>query len=133
MIQPLLVFGDWGILIARVILGLVLVIHGWPKIKNLKGTAEWMGQMFKPGILWATVVALIEFVGGLLLIFGFLTQIVAALVAIEFVVIILRVKWSKGFVGGYEFDLLILATAIFLATVGGGIFNLDDFLGLMFY
>jgi putative oxidoreductase len=133
MIQPLLVFSDWGILALRVVLGLILVVHGWPKIKNLKGTAEWMGQMFKPPMFWAAAVALTEFVGGLFLVFGLLTQVVAFLIAIQFIVIILRMNLKKGFVGGYEFDLLILAAALLLLTVGGGSYSLDSFFGLLFY
>lgn len=133
MIQPLLVFSDWGILILRVALGLILVAHGWPKIKNLKGTAAWMGQTFKPGIFWAAIVAITEFIGGLCLIFGFLTQVVAFFVAIEFLVIIFKVKKGKPLVDGFEFDLLVLASALILLTLGSGGFGLDSYLGILLY
>lgn len=133
MIQPLLVFSDWGILALRLALGVILVVHGWPKIKNLKGTAEWMGKTFKPGIFWATVVALTEFVGGLFLIFGFLTQVVAFFVVIQFLVIIFKVKKGKPLVDGYEFDLLILAAAIVLLTLGSGGVSLDNYFGIILY
>jgi putative oxidoreductase len=133
MIQPFLVFSDWGILILRVVLGVILVAHGWPKIKNIKGTAEWMGQTFKPGIFWATVVALTEFVGGLCLIFGFLTQVAAFFVAIEFLVIIFKVKKGKPLVDGFEFDLLILASALILLTLGSGGISLDNYFGVLLY
>ncbi len=133
MIQPLLVFSDWGILILRVVLGLILVVHGWPKIKDIKGTAAWIGQIFKPGIFWATVVALTEFVGGLFLIFGFFTQVVAFFVAIEFVVIILKVKKGKPLVDGYELDLLVLAAALLLLTLGSGGISLDNYWGVFLY
>lgn len=133
MIQPLFVFSDVGILILRVVLGLIMVIHGWPKIKNIKGTAEWMGQTFKPGIFWAVVISLIEFVGGLFLIFGFLTQIVAILVAIQFAVIILKMNFRKGFVNGYEFDLLIFAAALALVVLGSGHYSVDGFLDILLY
>jgi putative oxidoreductase len=133
MIQLFFVFGDIGIAFLRIVLGLIIVIHGWSKIKNIKGTAELMGQTFKPGILWGTVVTLTEFVGGIFLITGFLVQPVAVLVAIEFVVATFKVNWGKGFVNGYEYDLLILATAIALVVLGGGAFSLDKFLGLLLY
>lgn len=133
MIQPLFIFSDWGILVLRVVLGLILVFHGWPKIKNIKGTVEWMSQTFKPSLFWATAVSLVEFVGGLMLIFGFLTQPIALLVAIQFSVIILKVNRQKGFVGGYEFDLLILAAALALVTLGSGTYALDDYFGLWIY
>ncbi len=133
MISPLFVFSDIGILILRVVLGLILIIHGWPKIKNIKNTAEWMKQTFKPGIFWAAVVSLTEFVGGLFLVFGFLTQIVALIVALQFLVILFAMNFRKGFVGGYEFDLLILASAIALIVLGGGQYGLDNFFGLLLY
>ena len=133
MIQPLFVFGDWGLLVLRLVLGLILVVHGWPKIKDIKGTAAWMGQIFKPGVFWAAVVSLTEFGGGLLILLGLFTQIVAVLVAIQFVVVILKMKAAKGFKDGYEFDLLIVAAALALVVLGGGAFGLDSAWGLIIY
>lgn len=133
MIQPFLVFGDWGLLILRVALGIILVAHGWPKISNIKGTAEWMGTTFKPGILWAVLVAVIEFVGGLFIIAGFLTQLVAVAVAIQFAFITLKMNLKKGLKGGYEFDLLILAAALALLTLGSGALSVDKFFGIFLY
>lgn len=134
MIQPFLVFSDWGILILRVVLGLILLVHGWPKIKNLKATGEGFQAMgFKPAIFLGVVVAVIEFFGGLALILGLLTQIIALLVAVQFLVAILKVKAKRGLVNGYEFDLLILAAALALAALGGGVFSADSFLGLILY
>lgn len=134
MIQPLFLFSDWGLLILRVVLGLVLVVHGWPKIKNLKATGEgFAGMGFKPGIFWGTVAAVTEFVGGLFLIFGFLIQAAALFIAIQFIVILLTVKRRNRLVGGYEFELLILAAALALATIGGGSFGLDYFWSFWLY
>ena len=134
MVQFLLLFDNWALLILRVVLGLILLIHGWPKIKNLKATSQSFSAMgFKPAIFWGTIVALVEFLGGLALIGGLLVQVVAFLVAIQFIVIILKVKRDKGFAGGYEFDLLIIATALILFTIGGGAFGLDNILGIILY
>lgn len=134
MIQPLFIFSDWTILILRIILGLILLVHGWPKIKALKANAKNFEAMgFKPAMFWGTIAAFVEFVGGLFLIFGFLTQFVALLVAIQFIVAILKVKGKSGLVNGYEFDLLILGAALLLMTVGGGFYSLDDFLGFVLY
>jgi uncharacterized membrane protein YphA (DoxX/SURF4 family) len=134
MIQSLYVFSDSGLLILRAVLGLVLLVHGWPKIKNLRGTVgsfEMMG--FRPGIFWGALVVFAEVVGGLAIIFGFFTQIVAFIVAIEFIVIILKVNLKKGLVNGFEFDLLILAATLVLVTSGGGLYSLDDILGITVY
>lgn len=134
MVQFLLLFDNWALLILRVVLGLILLIHGWPKIKDLKATSQSFSAMgFKPAMFWGTIVALVEFLGGLALIGGLLVQVVAFLVAIQFIVIILKVKRGKGFAGGYEFDLLIIATALILFTIGGGAFGLDNILGIILY
>ncbi len=134
MIQLFLVFSDWGILILRVVVGLIFVGHGWPKIKDLKTTASnFEGMGFKPGKLWGTLVALLEFLGGIALIVGFFTQIVALLFAIEFAVILLTVKRKSGFVGGYEFELLLFAAVLLLTLIGGGAWSVDNALGFLLF
>ena len=134
MIQPLFIFSDWSVLILRIILGLVLIVHGWPKIKNLSANAQnFVAMGFKPAKFWGTIAAVVEFLGGLLLILGFLTQLVAFFVVIQFVVAILKVKIKQNFVGGYELDLLILGAALLLMTVGGGFYGLDDLFGFFIY
>lgn len=128
MINFLFVYDDWALLFLRIVLGVILIAHGWPKIKNLRGTADNFEIMgFKPGILWGTIVAFVEFFGGIALITGLFTQLAAALVAVQFVVAIFKVKLQKGLVDGYEFDLLILATALALLALGAGIYSLDEY------
>ncbi|MCP6720165.1 MAG: DoxX family protein [Patescibacteria group bacterium] len=134
MIQPLLVFSDWGIFILRVVLGLIMVAYGLPKIKNLKRTAKsFAGMGFKPGKFWGTTVAILEFIGGIGLIIGFLTQLIALLIAIEFIVIILKLKQGQKFAGGYDFDLLIVAAALLITTLGSGALSLEGSLGIFLY
>jgi putative oxidoreductase len=133
MIQSFYAFSDWGLLILRATLGLILLFHGWPKIKNLKNTAgdfEMMG--FKPGIFWGTLVTFVEVFGGLAIIFGIFTQLVAFIVAIQFIVILLKVKRGQSFAGGVEFDLLILAVAFAIFTLGAGALSFDSIYGPLF-
>ena len=61
------------------------------------------------------------------------TQFIAILVAIQFAVIILKMKLKKGLMDGYEFDLIIFAAAIALAVLGSGAYSLENFLGLLIY
>lgn len=134
MIQPLFVFNDWALLILRVVLGIILIAHGYPKLRDIRGTAAWMAPLgLRPGIVFATLAGLLEFFGGLALIAGFFTQAVTVLVAAQFAVIILKVNRTKGLKGGYELDLIIAASAVLLATTGGGLFSLDDTLGILIY
>lgn len=128
MLNVFLVFADWGITILRIILGVIFVKHGWPKIKSLKDTAKAFSEMgFKPGIFWGTVVALLEFVGGWFLIFGLLTQLVSLLLVLQFLVILFTLKRKAAF-KDYEFDLLILAVSLALLVLGGGNLSLDSVL-----
>lgn len=134
MIQPLFVFYDWALLALRLALGVILIAHGYPKLRNLKGTAEWMGSVgLRPGIVFAGIAVAVEVFGGLALIVGFATQLVALLVLVQFLAIILTVNRMKGLKGGYEFDLLIAAAAALLATTGSGLFGLDGTLGIFIY
>ena len=134
MITPLFLLSDWALLVLRVVFGLVFIVHGWSKIKDLKINAAGFEAMgFKPGMFWGTIVAVLEFVGGLLIVAGLLTQVVALLLAVQMAVAILKVNLKRGFVGGYEFDLLLLAAGLLLAAVGGGDRSLDAFIGLVIY
>jgi uncharacterized membrane protein YphA (DoxX/SURF4 family) len=134
MIQLLLIWGDWGILFLRVVLGLIFIRHGLLKMKDLKATGEsFAGMGFKPGRWWGTLIAILEVVGGLALFAGFFTQIIAAFFVIEFIVILAAVKRKSGFVGGYEFDLLILASVVLLVLLGGGSLSIDRLLGILIY
>ena len=133
MIQFLFSFGDWGFLALRLILGAILIVHGLPKIKDLKGTVEsFRGMGFRPGMFWGTLVALLEFVGGIALIVGFLTQIVAGFLVIQFLVILVTVQRKEKF-REKEADFLILGALLVLLVVGGGAYSLDEYFTLILY
>ena len=129
LFQLLFVFNDWAILLIRIVLGAILIVHGFPKIKNLKETIANFPKMgFKPGWLWGPLVAFVEFFGGIALVLGFYTQAVAILIAGQFAIIIIwKIIRKQKFIGGLEFDLLILAAALLLLTQGAGMFSLDRF------
>lgn len=125
-------YSDLALLILRVAVGAVLVAHGLPKLRNLRKTSEDFNQMgFKPGALFGSVAAFLEFFGGVAIILGFMVQPVAALFAMEFVVInIWRISKRHAFVGGWELDLLILASIILLFSIGAGNYSSDAYLFL---
>ncbi|HXF44155.1 MAG TPA: DoxX family protein [Candidatus Paceibacterota bacterium] len=134
MIQPFLVFSNWAIFVLRVVVGLILMRHGLPKLKDLKGTGAWFGSVgFKPGMFWAAVAGIVETAGGLALVLGFLTQFFSFFVALEFLVIIIKFKKDVMFSKEAEIDWIFLAAAIALLTLGGGAFSLDGFWGLILY
>lgn len=70
--QPLALIG------LRVLVGGMLVMEGWPKIKApfaMAGFTESLG--LHPGWLWSAVLAILQFAGGLMILFGLLTRPVA--------------------------------------------------------
>jgi len=133
---PLLTnYGDLAALALRFAISAIFIAHGWPKIKDLKTTAsnfEMMG--FKPGNFWGTVVAVVEFIGGLCILFGFLTQIAAVLLAIDMLVAsIWKIRSGQKLIGGYELDIILLTAALVLATLGPGIYSLDNYFPIVLF
>ena len=130
---------EGGLLLLRVVLGSIMAAHGAQKLfgwfggHGLAGTGGWLESMgFKPARLNATVVGLAEFGGGVSLVLGLITPLGAAAVAGVMLVAIATVHWSNGFfnaAGGYEFNLLIIATAIALAITGPGEVSVDHLEG----
>ena len=115
--------GDWGLVPLRLVVGLVFVVHGAQKL-FVFGFGGAAGFMAKVGIplpsVAAVVVTAVEILGGLALVLGLGTRVAAALLAFEMLVAILTVRLKMGFVGGYEFELTLLAASLSLALLGAG-------------
>lgn len=118
---------DLSWLLLRLIAGVALAVHGWPKIqdpfKNV-GMVESLG--FVPGVLWSPLLAGTEFIGGILIAIGFLTRPAAAGATIVLCVTA-YFHWivqAQGFAGA-EKSLLWLAITFFFAVRGGGFLSVD--------
>ena len=124
-------FQDVGMLIARIIFGIIFIYFGLPKLKNLKSNAnDFVSMGFKPGWLWGTAVALLEVFGGLAVIVGLWIEVFATIFAIHMIVgtIWKIAKTEKPFTD-WSYDLLLLALAIIFAVAGSGAYALGN-LGL---
>ena len=97
-------------LIMRVVLGIIFVFHGVDKFQmGLSNVEAWFSSMGIPGFL-AYVVAVIELVGGIMLIVGLFTRYVSVLLVVTLIGAIVTAKLSAGLLGngnmaGYELDL----------------------------
>ena len=114
---------DWGLVPLRLVVGLVFVVHGAQKlfVFGLGGAAGFMAKVGIPlPFVAAVVVMAVEILGGLALILGLGTRVAAALLAFEMLVAILTVRLKMGFVGGYEFELTLLAASLSLVLLGAG-------------
>jgi putative oxidoreductase len=128
----------YGILLIRLVLGLTMAAHGAQKLfgwfdgPGLRGTAGFFENLrFRAPLAMALAAALAELSGGLLAI-GLLTPLAAFAVCVVMLNAIGTVHWPKGFWntgGGFEFNLLILGSAVGLAMLGPGRFSLDAAIG----
>jgi putative oxidoreductase len=129
---------SYGLLILRVVIGLVFFAHGAQKLfgwwggPGLAGTKGWLGSMgFRTPGAMALLVAVSE-ASGLLFAAGFLTTLAGLLMVSSMVVAIGSVHWRNGFWNtgqGYEFNLVLLTVPIAIATTGPGRLSIDHALG----
>ncbi|MBW8769223.1 MAG: DoxX family protein [Gemmatimonadetes bacterium] len=129
-----------GLLIGRLVLGLIMAAHGAQKLfgwfggYGLKTTGEFFVQLgFAPGRLFAIAASAGELASGLLVAFGLLGPIGPALMLSVMIVAAGSVHWENGLFAasnGIELPLLYAAGAVGLALAGPGIYSLDALLGL---
>jgi putative oxidoreductase len=138
LLEVLNPYGPVLLLILRLVTGGGLVIHGYPKAKGGRIQAgQWMKSMGIPPFT-ADLATVLEFLGGILLIVGFLTPLVGLFLAIQFGSIILmkRSKMHAKFINmeqgkpTYEIDVLYALLALVFLFLGAGTYSLDHFLGL---
>ena len=124
-------YRDVGILILRVGIGVMFVLHGWPKITA--GPEMWgklgmavgnFGIHFAPSF-WGFMAAFAEFGGGICLILGFCTRLAAILMAIDMVVAA-TMHLSKGDslqVASHAIEAGIVFFSLIL--IGAGKYSID--------
>lgn len=121
---------DIGLLIVRLVIGLMFVGHGAQKMfgwfggYGLKGTGGWLESIgVKPGVLMAFMVALFEIVGGLSFALGLWLPVGAALIVITMIGGIVTVHGKNGLwatANGYEYNVVLIAIAVGVALIGAG-------------
>jgi putative oxidoreductase len=71
---------DVGFLVARILMPILFIVAGWGKITGYAGTQQYMESMGVPGFFLPLTI-LLEFGGGLAILFGFLTRTTALFTA----------------------------------------------------
>lgn len=117
-----------GALILRVVAGIIFMVHGIQKFQGgIGNTAGWFDSIGLPGFL-AYIVGGLEVVGGIALILGIAVRIFGGLFAVLLLGAIVTVQLAAGFIGGYAYDLALLAISIYLLLNGSKQYSLDQVL-----
>jgi putative oxidoreductase len=130
---------DAGLLVGRIVLGLLMAAHGAQKLFGwfggygltaVSGFFESLG--FRPGRFFAATAASAEVASGLLVAFGLLGPVGPALIVSVMIVAAVTVHWGSGVIGEKSMELPILyaAGAATLALTGPGRYSLDALVGL---
>ncbi len=123
---------DIGLLVLRLTLGIIFILHGFPKIKSPKSIGE---KVFNGNTILGFALAFTEFFGGLAILFGLLTQLASFGIAIVMIGAMYYkiTKWKSPFFAitqaGWEYDLVLFGIAITLILMGAGSLSLDSLLG----
>ena len=126
---------DLGLLIIRLVIGLLFAAHGTQKLfgwfggYGIQGTGGWFESIgVKPGAAMAVLAGLGELGGGLLFALGLVTPLAAVLIIVPMIVAIVKVHGANGLwatANGYELNLIIIAIALGVALIGAGNYSLD--------
>ena len=115
-------FADLGLVLLRLMLGVIFISSGWNDLKDPEARSKSIG-MSKGFTIFLGIA---EFAGGLGVIFGVLTQL-AAIVLILVMLGAIQKKifvWHTGFWGekasGWHYDLMLVVMNLVLLTFGGG-------------
>ncbi len=143
-----------GVLFLRLALGIVLTARGALILFNWwtgQGMGAYSNYLELSGLnflvnadIWAWIIGLVQFVGGILLLFGLLTRLSALLNIIVLLLLMGVTEWGSGyfivlygmsatgsvdFQGGVEYSLLMAGACFALFLTGAGKYSLDSGFG----
>jgi putative oxidoreductase len=134
-------FPSRSLLIVRVVLGVIFFAHGAQKVfgwfggPGLRGTIDYFKQSLGIPPAATVLAALIECLGGLAMIVGFLVRPTAVGLIVVMLVAIAKVHWAHGFFlnwslepgkgHGFEMNLALIGMALALLVGGAGVLSID--------
>lgn len=124
-------YADWGLLLLRIMAGIVFFSSGWNHVKSPRERAKSLGL----SVGFTIFLGGAEILGSLGIIFGVLTQLAAlGLILIMFGAIYMKVvKWKTGFWGekssGWHYDLIFVTINLVILLTDGGRLTLMNLFG----
>lgn len=127
---------DAGLLLLRVVVGLLFIGHGTQKLfgwfggGGIRGSQGYFQSLGYPPAM-AILAGMAETGGGTLIALGWLTPLAAAAITVVMVNVI-GVKWSHGVWevrDGFEYPLTVVGVMALLALGGPGAYSIDGLLG----
>jgi len=129
-----------AVLILRLFLGFTFMMHGSQKLLGafggggLAGVAGMLSKLgVEPAQIWAWVLSITEFVGGVCVFLGFLARFWAAGLVIDMAVAIFKVHIHNGFFAGkngFELPLALGVMALVIVLTGPGSLSVDRATGI---
>ena len=114
-----------------------MMIHGYPKLRNMKKTAEETKQALGIPAIATYIASILEFFGGIFLIIGLVVPIVGLFFAIFMIanVIMKKTKMKATYIThpskpSYEIDIIYLIISIVLIVLGAGALSIDSIISI---
>lgn len=120
-----------ALLLLRIGVGVIFIVAGWSKLTGIEGVQGFFGNIGIPlaGFM-AWVVALVEFLGGIMILVGYKVDLPGILLAFIMLVAIFTVKMGgDGGFSGMRLEIMLMLTSLALSMMGSGSYSLDDKLG----
>ena len=133
---------DAALVAARTALAWIFIYYGSRKLfgafhgLGIHGTALYFSNTahLHPGGLFAVVGGVIEFGGGIALVFGFESRLAGLALFGDMVMAMITITWSTGLYSttappGYQLNLAVGVLALMVAVFGAGRFSVDAIVG----
>src|SRR5881398_715675 len=116
-----------GLAVLRSATGVVFLNHGYQKLfkMGIGGVTGFFGNVGipLPGVM-ATLITLLEVLGAIALIVGFLTRPIALAFVLDMLGAILLVQLKNGF-SKFELEFMLLGASVALVLAGAGMYSVD--------
>lgn len=119
-----------AVLLLRIGVGVIFIVAGWGKLTGIEGVQGFFGNIGIPlaGIM-AWVVALVEFLGGIMVLVGYKVEVPGILLAFTMLVAIFTVKMGgDGGFSGMRLEIILMLASLAIAMMNTGSYSLDNML-----